>query len=218
MRSMERAAGSLRVVIADDHPFYRGGLADLLAENGVDVVAQVPNGGAAVRAVSELAPDVVVMDLNMPGVGGHEATRRLAEEAPATRVLVLTVSQDEEDIVEAMLAGASGYVSKDGPVADVVAGIVAAAAGRAFFSPRIASLLLRRVNAGAVQAPVGAQLSRREHEVLALLAESRSSAEVALQLGISPAAMRNHLSSVLLKLQAQNRAQAAVGAVRDRIV
>jgi DNA-binding NarL/FixJ family response regulator len=207
----------LRVVIADDHPFYRDGLAGLLRENDVDVVAEVPNGDAAVHAVHEHQPDVVVMDLNMPGVGGLEATRRLAEESSRTKILVLTVSQDEEDIVDAMLAGASGYVVKDGPVNDVVAGIKAASTGRSFLSPRIAPLLLERARASS-GVPVAARLSKREQEVLTLLAQNRTAASVASELSLSEEDLRMALASILLKLQAQNRAQAAVQAVRDRIV
>ena len=118
---------SLRVVIADDHAFYRAGLVRLLRRSGVDVVADVPNGEAAVAAAVETAPDVVVMDLNMPGMSGLQATRRLAELSPATRVRVRSVSAQEADVTEAILAGASGYVLKDGPIEEVVAGIRAAA-------------------------------------------------------------------------------------------
>src|SRR5918999_5098391 len=126
-RRVHHVRASLRVVIADDHPFYRDGLVRLLRHSGIEVVAEVPNGEAAIRVVHETDPDVVVMDLNMPGVSGLEATRRLAEEAPETRVLVLSVSAEQGDLTEAILAGASGYVLKDGPVEEIVAGIRAAA-------------------------------------------------------------------------------------------
>jgi DNA-binding NarL/FixJ family response regulator len=122
---------ALRVVIADDHHAYRHGLAVLLRENGIDVVAEVPDGGAAIRAVEEVAPDVVVMDLSMPGVSGLEATRRLAARSPATRVVVLSVSALALDVTDAVQAGADGYVLKDRPVEEVVAAIRAAAAGHA---------------------------------------------------------------------------------------
>ena len=136
---------TLRVVIADDHPFYRDGLAKLLHANGIDVAAQAANGEAAIQAVAETAPDVVVMDLNMPGMSGLEATRQLTQIAPMTRVLVLSVSAQEDDVTEAILAGASGYVLKESPVEEVVAGIQAAAAGQALISPRVATLLLGRL-------------------------------------------------------------------------
>jgi DNA-binding NarL/FixJ family response regulator len=210
----------LRVVLADDHPFYREGLARMLRENGFDVVADVPNGEAAVAAVVETAPDVVVMDLNMPGMSGLEATRRLAELAPATRVLVLSVSAQETDVTEAVLAGASGYVLKDGPIEEVVSGIRAAAAGHSVISPRIATLLLGRVRDAAREdeALAHANLSSRELEVLQLMAEGKANNEIADALFISSSTVRNHISSILMKLKVENRVQAAVRAVRGRIV
>jgi DNA-binding NarL/FixJ family response regulator len=126
---------SLRVVLADDHRRYREGLARLLRASGVDVVAEVPNGAAAIRAVLETAPDVALIDLNMPGVSGAEVARRLAERAPRSRVLMLSVSALEDDISDAMRAGASGYVLKDRPVEEVVEAIRAAAGAAAATSP-----------------------------------------------------------------------------------
>jgi len=210
----------LQVVIADDHPVYREGLARLLREQGVDVVAEVPNGEAAIRAVEELAPDVVIMDLNMPGLSGLEATRRLTERAPASRVLILSVSAQEADVTEAIIAGATGYVLKDGPLDEVLAGIHAAAAGQSVISPRIATMLLGRVRDAADTAAglSRVQLSARELEVLSLLAEGRSNHEIAAALVISLSTVRNHISSILMKLQVENRVQAAVRAVRDRLV
>jgi DNA-binding NarL/FixJ family response regulator len=214
------ATDSLQVVIADDHPVYREGLARLLRESGIDVVAEVPNGAAAIRAAEELAPDVVIMDLHMPGMSGLEATRRLTELAPASRVLVLTVSAQEADVTEAIIAGASGYVLKDGDVEEVVAGIRAAAAGHSVISPRIATFLLGRVRdeAGVHASLGGVELSARELEVLGLMAEGRSNHEIAGELVISLSTVRNHISSILMKLQVENRVQAAVRAVRDRLV
>ena len=214
------SAEPLRVVLADDHPFYREGLARLLAQSGIDVVRMVPNGESAIQAVEELAPDVVVMDLNMPGLSGMEATRRLTETAPATRVLVLSVSAQEEDVTEAILAGARGYVLKAGPVEEVVAGIRAAAAGHSLISPRIATGLLQRMRDSAEpEASLErVQLSAREYEVLGLLAEGRANHEIAEALVISPSTVHNHISSILIKLQVDNRVQAAVRAVRERLV
>jgi DNA-binding NarL/FixJ family response regulator len=211
---------TLRVVIADDHPFYRDGLAKLLHANGIDVAAQAANGEAAIRAVAETAPDVVVMDLNMPGMSGLEATRRLTEIAPTTRVLVLSVSAQEDDVTEAILAGASGYVLKESPVEEVVAGIQAAAAGQALISPRVATLLLGRLREQAqVQRDVSVmQLSERELDVLGLLADGKANHEIAEVLYISPSTVRNHVANILAKLHVDNRVQAAVRAVRGRIV
>jgi DNA-binding NarL/FixJ family response regulator len=213
-------AATLRVVIADDHPFYRDGLAKLLIASGIDVVAQVANGEAALQAVEETAPDVVVMDLNMPGMSGLEATRRLTVEAPHTRVLVLSVSAQELDVTEAILAGASGYVLKERPVEEVVAGIRAAATGQAVISPRVATLLLGRVReeVQAEREVTAMRLSGRELEVLGLLADGKANQEIADALYISPSTVRNHVANILAKLHVDNRVQAAVRAVRGRIV
>jgi DNA-binding NarL/FixJ family response regulator len=219
--AQDAAPDPLRVVVADDHAFYRAGLTRMLRASGVDVVGEAPNGEAALRLVEEAAPDVVVMDLNMPGVTGIEATRRLAEASPATKVLVLTVSSDEEDVTAAILAGASGYVLKDGPVEEVVAGIEAVAAGHSLISPRVASFMLsqlRESTSAEAPAVVGARLSSRELQVLGLLAEGCANHEIAEELVISQSTVRNHISSILLKLQVDNRVQAAVRAVRDHLV
>ena len=134
--------------------------------------AEAPNGEAAIRAVEETAPDVVVMDLKMPGMSGFEATRRLTARSPASRVLVLSVSNDEEDVSEAVLAGACGYVLKESPVEEVIAGIRAAAAGESHISQAITTPLLRAPAraGGAPPDPAGVRLSDREREVLDLLA------------------------------------------------
>jgi DNA-binding NarL/FixJ family response regulator len=210
----------LRVVIADDHPVYRQGLARLLVESGIDVVAEAGNGLEAITAVEQHAPDVVVVDLNMPGLSGVEVTRRLVERTPASRVLVVSVSAQEDDVTEAVLAGASGYVLKEGPVEEVVAGIQAAAAGESLISPRIASMLLRKVRdrrTREVEVP-SQPLSERELEVLHLVAEGKANHEIGEALFIGQSTVRNHISSILMKLQVENRVQAAVRAVRDRIV
>jgi DNA-binding NarL/FixJ family response regulator len=211
----------LRVVLVDDHPVYRQGLAKLLVECGVDVVAQAGNGADALQIVEETAPDVIVMDLNMPGMTGVDVTRRLIERAPSSKVLVVSVSAQEEDVTEAILAGASGYVLKDGPVEEVVAGIQAAAAGESLISPRIATMLLRRIRTdepAESDAAPRTPLSERELEVLQLVAEGKGNHEIGETLFIGQSTVRNHISSILMKLQVENRVQAAVRAVRDRIV
>lgn len=130
-----RPVESVRVVIADDHPFYRRGLGRLLRKCGIDVVGEAPNGEAAIVAAQEAAPDVVIMDLNMPGLSGAEATRRLLDRAPKSRVLVLSATAQDSDVTEAFFVGASGYLTKDLPVDELVEGIRAAAAHRAVVSP-----------------------------------------------------------------------------------
>jgi DNA-binding NarL/FixJ family response regulator len=208
------------VVIADDHPFYRQGLGLLLRERGIDVVAEVPNGEAAILAVEELAPDVVVMDLNMPGLSGLEATRRLSAQAPACRVLILSVSAHEADVTEAILAGACGYVVKDGPIEEIVTAIQAASAGQLVTSPRIATYLRQRVRDEVDVAAhrVGTQLSARELEVLGLMAEGKSNHEIGAALVISASTVSYHISNILNKLRVENRIQAAVRAVRSGLV
>ena len=209
------------MVLVDDHPVYREGLAKLLLECGVDVIAQAGNGADALSLVEEMAPDVVVMDLNMPGMSGVEVTRKLVERTPASRVLVVSVSAQEEDVTEAILAGASGYVLKDGAVEEVVAGIQAAANGESLISPRIATMLLRRMRLDEpadIEAPAMTPLSERELQVLRLVAEGKGNQEIGEVLYIGQSTVRNHISSILMKLQVENRVQAAVRAVRDRIV
>ena len=218
---MSATPEQLRVVLVDDHPVYREGLAKLLRECGVDVIAQAGNGPDALSIVEETAPDVVVMDLNMPGMSGVDVTRKLVERTPASRVLVVSVSAQEEDVTEAILAGASGYVLKDGPVEEVVAGIQAAANGESLISPRIATMLLRRMRLdepAEVGAPATTPLSERELQVLRLVAEGKGNQEIGEALYIGQSTVRNHISSILMKLQVDNRVQAAVRAVRDRIV
>jgi DNA-binding NarL/FixJ family response regulator len=214
------SSGPLRVVIADDHPFYRQGLADLLGKSGIEVVGEAPDGQAAIELVGQTAPDVVVMDLNMPGMSGAEATRRLTERNPTARVLVLSVSAEEVDVTDAILAGAMGYVLKDSPIEEVVAGIKAAAAGNSLISPRIASQLMRRIRDREIEQPQlpPLPLSDRELQVLKLVADGKTNQEIGEELFIGPSTARNHISSILMKLQVDNRVQAAVRAVRDHIV
>ena len=217
-RTRSAPRGILRVVVADDHPFYRQGLARLLSQSGVEVVGQASNGPAAIELVEQTAPDVAVVDLNMPGMSGVEVTRRLNERMPACRVLVVSVSAQEDDVTEALLAGASGYVLKDGPVEDVVAGIRAAAAGESLLSPRIAGTLLDRINdrerAQPELAPV--PLSQRELQVLGMVAQGRGESEIGETLHIGAGAVTKHISSLLMKLQVENRVQAAMRTVQHR--
>ena len=211
--------GILRVVIADDHPFYRQGLARLLSQSGVEVVGQASNGPAAIELVEQTAPDVAVIDLNMPGMSGVEVTRRLNERTPASRVLVVSVSAQEDDVTEAILAGASGYVLKDGPVEEVLAGIRAAAAGESLLSPRIAGTLLDRIRHREQVQPElpPVPLSQRELQVLGLVAQGRGESEIGETLHIAAGAVAKHISSLLMKLQVENRVQAAMRTVQHRV-
>jgi DNA-binding NarL/FixJ family response regulator len=208
-----------RVVLADDHPCYRQGLAKMLTDSGVDVVAEAGNGWAALKAVESAEPDVVVLDLGMPGLSGTEVTRRLTSCDPPHRVIILSVSDSEADVVEALRSGAAGYFLKDGPVEEVVAGIAAAAAGESCFSPRIGAMLLRRVRE-TQERPAGdpVALSARERDVLRLVVEGRSNEKIGEGLCIDAGTARNHVSHILGKMGVDNRVQAAVRAVREGLV
>jgi DNA-binding NarL/FixJ family response regulator len=207
----------LRVVIADDHPFFRQGLAKVLARFGIEVVGEAANGWGAIKAAEETAPDVVVLDLNMPVLSGVEVIRRLVERAPTSRVLVLSVSADEADVTDAILAGAGGYVLKDGPVEDVVAGVRALAAGDSLISPRIAAMLIQRIREGerARNGPPPTRLSPPELELLLLLAEGKTEQEIAGALTIDPRTVGSRVSAVLTKLQDDAQARAAARASRN---
>jgi DNA-binding NarL/FixJ family response regulator len=213
---------TVRVLLVDDHDLFRTGLRNLLEERGVDVTGEAAAGEEAVRLVRELAPDVVVMDLHMPGMSGIEAIRQIAAIAPLTRVLVLTISDHEDDVLHAILAGACGYLLKDASVDELIRGIEAAAVGEALVSPAIAGKVLQQVRATAVspeiEAAVRTELSQRELDVLKLIANGSDNAMIAAQLHISPKTVKNHISNILMKLQIENRIQAAVYAVRSGIV
>jgi len=210
----------LRVLLVDDHDLFRTGLKNLLLEQGgLGVVGEASNGAEAVRMVRELAPDVVVMDLNMPTMSGVEATRHITALSPLTRVIVLTISEDDADVMDAIVAGACGYLLKDASIADVVSGIRSAAVGASLISPTIASKVLSRVRATTADTDMAeairTELSDRELEVLKLIANGKDNAQIAAELVISPKTVKNHISNILMKLQIQNRIQAAVYAVRS---
>ena len=215
-------AASTRVLLVDDHDLFRTGLRNLLEERGVLVAGEAAQGADAVRLVREVAPDVVVMDLNMPGMSGIEAIRQIAAIAPLTRVLVLTISDQDEDVLHAILAGACGYLLKDSSVDDLIRGISAAAVGESLVSPAIAGKVLQQVRATAgspeAEETIRAELSERELDVLKLIASGKDNATIAAQLHISPKTVKNHISNILMKLQIENRIQAAVYAVRSGIV
>jgi DNA-binding NarL/FixJ family response regulator len=207
-----------RVVVVDDHDVFRRGLAKLLGEHGLDVVGQAADGWEALKAVGRLAPDVVVMDLSLPRMSGIEAIERLALDAPSARVLVLTISADEVDVTQAILAGACGYLLKDASIDEIVAGVKAAAAGDSLISSKVASTLLDQVRSTAPATAQRVELSDREVEVMRLVAEGMENAAIAEALFISPQTVKNHISNILAKLQMENRIQAAVYAVRQGLV
>ena len=217
-----RAADTLRILLVDDHDLFRTGLRNLLEEQGVRVVGEAGTGADAIRGVREHAPDVVVMDLNMPGMTGVEATRDIASISPLTRVLVLTISDQDGDVMDAIMAGACGYLLKDATIQELLRGIEAAAIGESLISPHIATKMLQRLRAASsepdLEATIRAELSEREIQVLKLIANGNDNAQIAAELHISPKTVKNHISNILMKLQIENRIQAAVYAVRSGIV
>jgi DNA-binding NarL/FixJ family response regulator len=217
-----RDLDTVRVLLVDDHDLFRTGLRNLLEEQGVQVVGEAAAGSEALQGVRELAPDVVVMDLNMPGMTGVEATRQITTVAPLTRVLVLTISDQDGDVMDAILAGACGYLLKNASIHELMLGIRAAAMGESLISPHIASKVLQHLRASTAQPEIAetirAELSDREIEVLKLIANGKDNAHIAAELHISPKTVKNHISNILMKLQIDNRIQAAVYAVRSGIV
>jgi DNA-binding NarL/FixJ family response regulator len=209
----------IRVLVVDDHDLFRTGMASLLgAQPDIEVVAQASGGRQGVQLASELRPDVVLMDLRMPDLEGPDATRAILERRPATRVLALTVLSSDDAVAAALQAGASGFLAKDSPIADVVTAVRAAAVGSAWLSPRAAELVLgalRRPDPSGEPdpGPIG-QLSPRELDVLRLIAQGLENTQIAERLNISPRTVKNHVSSILAKLHLPSRIQAATYAVR----
>jgi DNA-binding NarL/FixJ family response regulator len=211
-RTGEPGNERLRVLVVDDSELFRTGLRALLSE-AFDV-ASAASGDAALRQVLMFRPDVVVMDMGMPGMSGSDATRRILEAAPSTFVMVLTGS--DADVVEAVRAGASGYLLKSADVSDIVKAIRATAAGHSPFAPQVAGALLATVRESAVaeEPGVGVSLSARERQVLTLLASGANNVEIARRLYISPSTVKGQISGLLSKLHVENRIQAAGAAIR----
>jgi DNA-binding NarL/FixJ family response regulator len=211
-----------RVVLVDDHALFRRGLRRLLELHDVEVVGEGSHGRAALQLAFELEPDVIVMDLAMPIMSGVEAIRHLVAEGTEARILVLTITVEEDEVLDALLAGACGYLLKDARSEDIVAGIRAAFAGDCMISPQIAGRLVSRLRESdgsrVTQPEVHASLTDREVEVLTLVAHGKENSAIAEELYISPRTVKNHVASILDKLAIENRIQAAVVAVKSGLV
>ncbi len=206
---------TLRVLIADDHPLFRDGLRALLATvPDAELAGEVSSGDEAVRLAASLQPDVVLMDLQMPGLNGIEATRQIVNASPRIGVLVVTMFEDDHSVFAAMRAGARGYLLKGATHAEMLRAIRAVANGEAIFSPAVAVRLMEFFASMRPAQPstLFPELSEREREILALIAQGDKNAEIAERLVLSPKTVRNHVSNILSKLQVADRAQAILRA------
>lgn len=199
----------IRVLVADDHPIVRGGIVALLeSADDLSVVGEASTGLQAVELALEHEPDIVLMDLQMPALSGAEATARILEQRPGIRVIVLTTYESDSAILQAIEAGASGYLLKAAPAGEILAGIRSVAAGDVALAPSIAAMLVNRV-----KTPAGPTLSARETEVLALVAQGKSNPAIAQALFVSEATVKTHLLHVFEKLNVSDRTRAVTKAM-----
>jgi DNA-binding NarL/FixJ family response regulator len=200
-----------RVLVVDDHPVVRSGLTALLSSlEGFDVVGAVGTGPDAVREAVVLHPDVVLMDLHMPGGDGFSAIRELGRVAPEVRVCVLTMFDDDDSLFEAMQAGAHGYLLKGAEQDEIARAVLAIASGEVIFAPGVAGRVLGRLNVPAENRPPFPTLTAREHDVLSLLAAGHPTRVIAARLTVTPKTVSNHVSNILVKLHVADRTQAAM--------
>jgi DNA-binding NarL/FixJ family response regulator len=217
----------IRVLIVDDHALYRRGLQTVLAtEEGIEVVGEAADGVEAVARAEEKLPDVIVMDVSMPKRGGIEACRVIKQRVPSVRILMLTSSEDETHLFEAIRAGANGYLLKDVPPEEVAAGIRGLHHGQSLVSPMMASKLLTEFAQISARAEVPVRgsglevprLTDRELQILRFVAQGKGNREIATKLYISENTVRNHMRNILDKLQMHSRMEAAMFAVRERLI
>jgi two-component system, NarL family, response regulator NreC len=217
-----RSLAKLRIILGDDHTIVRHGLRKILeARHDWEVVAEAGDGRDAVRKILEHEPDVAVLDIGMPLLNGIEATRQIVKRAPTVKVLILSMHSDEAYITQALQAGAKGYLLKDSADADLIRGIADVAAGRSFFSPAVAKVMLddyvkHLANKGILDRYES--LSEREREVFQLIAEGHTNREMADLLSISPATIETHRAHILQKLDLHNTAEVVLYAVRRGVI
>jgi DNA-binding NarL/FixJ family response regulator len=205
----------IRILIADDHPLFRDGIHGLLdSVPDSEVIGEATTGEEAITLATTLQPDVILMDIKMPGVNGIQATREILHTSPHIGILVVTMLEDDDSIFAAMRAGARGYVLKGANQAEMLRAIRAVANGEAIFSPGIAQRLIGFFSAARPAAPprLFPQLTEREGEILALIAQGHSNVEIAEQLVLSLKTVQNHVSNIFSKLQVADRAQAVIRA------
>ena len=207
---------NIRVLIADDHAVVREGIRAFLTTNpGLSVVGEASNGAEAVEAALRLQPDVIVMDLLMPEVDGSTAIRQIRAAQPDARILVLTSFATDDQVFPAIQAGAQGYLLKDSGPTDLIEAIQQVYRGESSLHPTIARKVLQMLSQAAPQAPTSAPLTGREVDVLRLIAQGRSNAEIAATLKVGEGTVRTHVSSILAKLHLASRTQAALYALRE---
>jgi DNA-binding NarL/FixJ family response regulator len=205
----------LRVLIADDHPLFRHGIREFLSlASEIQVVGEATSGEEVITQAEALHPDVILMDVNMPGGNGIEATRRILHDSPHIRILVVTMFEDDGTVFAAMRAGARGYILKDAEKENILRAIQAIGNGEAIFSPTIATRLIDffATQASTLPKEIFPSLTEREREILQLIARGRSNADIARELSLSPKTIYNYVSNILSKLQVADRAQAIIRA------
>jgi len=217
----------IRVLIADDHALFRRGLEMVLVEEAdIEMVGQAGDGAEAVAAAGELLPDIVLMDIRMPKISGIEACRAMKEVAPSSKIVILTISDEEEDLFEAIRAGASGYLLKDIPLDEVAEAVRSVYGGQSLINPSMAGKLITEFatlarrdseeeRAQRVPAP---RLTEREMEVLKLVARGMNNRDIAKELFISENTVKNHVRNILEKLQIHSRMEAVMIAVRQKLI
>jgi DNA-binding NarL/FixJ family response regulator len=208
--------GSIRLLIVDNHTLFRQGLVSLLqSEPGYTVIGEASSGEEALYEVPELRPDVVLMDVKMPGIGGVEATRRLLEANPETRVMMLTVSEEEENLIAAIQVGARGYILKNADAGELFQAIQRVHAGEAMLSPAMTLRLLQTLQIGGIPTPPPElPLTSREQDVFHLLAQGASNRQIAEALMITENTVKTHVRNILEKLELHSRSEVAAYARR----